>query len=320
MLHNDPFSPKNGTSSRLSHMLLTALGPVIGTYLQDPKVVELMLNDNGSLWVEKLGEHMFDSGHSIPPADGERIIRIITSSMNRECNKDSPSLAAVLPGCGSRFQGFLPPIVSSPSFAIRKKALQVFTLDHYVEKGILEAAHAATIKSAVLQRKNILIVGGTGTGKTTLANAILAEIAKTGDRIITIEDTPELQCTAPNSLSFHTCPPSYTMQHAIKDALRVRPDRIIVGEVRDGSALDLLKGWNTGHNGGIATLHANGALEGLTRLEQLIGEVSVHIPHALIAQAVHVVIVIERRDGGRKVTRVASVCGIEGGSYRLTEG
>ena len=173
------------------------------------------------------------------------------------------------------------------------------------------------IVESIKNRKNILVIGGTGTGKTTLANAVLAEISKTEHRIVTIEDTAELQCTAPNLLAFFTSPPYYTMQHAIKDALRSRPDRIVVGEVRDGSALDLLKGWNTGHNGGIATIHANGAIEGLTRMEQLILEVSVNAPSLLIAQAVDLLIHIERHNFGRRINQIAKVVDYVDGKYIL---
>lgn len=233
-------------------------------------------------------------------------------------NDRTPSLAAVLPGCGSRFQGLLPPVVKHPCFTIRKKALQIFSLQDYVDKAILTTSQQKLIKAVVESRRNILVVGGTGTGKTTLTNAILEEISQTGHRIIIIEDTPELQCTAPNHLTFHIQPQLYTMQHAIKDALRCRPDRIVVGEVRDGAALDLLKSWNTGHNGGVSTIHANGALQGLIRMEQLIQEVSVNVPKELIAEAINLIVYIERvPESGRKVQKVMEVKGINDGQYIL---
>ncbi len=306
--------------ARTIDMLSTALGPVIKGFMQDAQVVEIMLNPDGKLWVERLGTGMADSGHIIPSQDAERIIRLVAAYSGQECHELQPSLASTIPGCGSRFQGFVPPVVTRPCFTIRKKALQVFSLQDYVDNGMMDAAQKQSIIEAIHNRQNILVVGGTGTGKTTLANAILEVISHTGHRIITVEDTPELQCTAPNYLAFHTRPPVYTMQQAVKDALRCRPDRIIVGEVRDGTALDLLKSWNTGHNGGIATLHANGALQGLIRLEQLIQEVSVNVPRELIAEAIDLIVYMERDATlGRKVKHIARVKGMEQGEYVLKD-
>lgn len=310
--------PSHATTFRTIDMLTTAFGVTINAMIADKSVVEIMLNPDGRVWVERLGESVEDSGHTVSGQDAERIIRLIASYGGQECNDLKPSLAATLPGCGSRFQGFLPPIVKQPCFTIRKKALQVFTLQDYVDRGIMEAGQKQVITEAVHQRKNILVVGGTGTGKTTLTNAILEEISQTGHRIVIIEDTPELQCSAPNHLTFHTNPPTYTMQHAVKDSLRCRPDRIVVGEVRDGSALDLLKSWNTGHNGGVATIHANGALQGLVRLEQLIQEVAVNAPKALIAEAVNLIVTIERDAAlGRKIRQTVRVNGLRNGEYAL---
>ena len=177
------------------------------------------------------------------------------------------------------------PVVSSPAFAIRKRPEVVFTLDEYVAGGMMTEAQAAIIRAAAVARQNMLIVGGTGSGKTTLANAILAEPAFAEDRVVLIEDTAELQCSAADQIQMLTkrTEPQVTMTDLVRDTLRLRPDRIIIGEVRDGSALDLLKAWNTGHPGGLATIHANSAAEGLTRLEDLIGEVTQRIPHRAIS-------------------------------------
>lgn len=306
------------THTRTIDMLSMAFGSAINQLMQDKQVVEIMLNPDGKVWVERLSDGIRDSGHHVTAQDAERVVRLIASYSGQECNDRNPSLAAVIPGCGSRFQGLLPPVVQQPCFTIRKKALQLFTLQDYVDKSIMEAGQLHAIRQAVEQRHNILVVGGTGTGKTTLTNAILAEISQVGHRIVVIEDTPELQCTAPNHLTFHTHPPIYTMQQAVKDALRCRPDRIVVGEVRDGAALDLLKAWNTGHNGGVATIHANGPVQGLIRLEQLIQEVVVNVPRELIAEAINIIVYMERdAKTGRKVQQVAEVIGVEGEKYVL---
>ena len=177
---------------------------------------------------------------------------------------------------------------------------------------------AAALRRAAGARQNLLIAGGTGSGKTTLANAILAEPAFAQDRVVLIEDTAELQCTAADKLEMLTkrTDPPVTMTDLVRDTLRLRPDRIIIGEVRDGSALDLLKAWNTGHPGGLATIHANSAMEALTRLEDLIGEVTQRIPYRAIAQAIHLVVFIERTPAGRAIRSVTRVLGWDEGAYR----
>jgi type IV secretion system protein TrbB len=293
---------------RVLEMLTAALGPV-GTLLHEETVIEIMANPDGMVWVERLGA---------PPCL-VRGLRLVASSIGVECHAGTPSLSAVLPGDGSRFQGFLPPVVTQPAFVIRKRALRVFTLADYVEDSTLSAAHALVLEDAVTARKNIVIAGGTGSGKTTLANAVLALMAETGERIVTIEDTPELQCTAPNHLALYTREGVATMQQLVKETMRCRPDRIIVGEVRDGAALDLLKAWNTGHPGGLCTLHANGARQSLTRLEQLVQEAVVTVPRALIAEAVHLIVYLERTPRGRTVHSLATVTGRVGDAYVVQE-
>jgi type IV secretion system protein TrbB len=302
--------------TRLLAMLITALGPV-GAWLREETVVEIMANPDGRVWVEHQGEVPRPTGIVLDPATVERVIRLMASHGRTECHADTPSLSAVLPGDGARFQGFVPPVVTSPAFVIRKKALRVFTLDEYVTSGIMPAPYADVIRDAVRQQHNIVIAGSTGSGKTTLLNAVLALIADTGDRLVTIEDTPELQCTAPNHLALYTREGVATMQQLVKDTMRCRPDRIIVGEVRDGAALDLLKAWGTGHPGGVATVHANGAKETLTRLEQLVQEVVLTVPRALIADTVNLIVFLERVPGGRRVTDLAAVTGLVQGEYVL---
>ena len=279
-----------------------------------------MLNPDGKIWFERVGEGMVYSGVDLSPENALRVIMLAASSVEKFCTEAHPSLAAVLPKGGERFQAVIPPASEQPFFVIRKKALQIFTLDDYVEKGTMSLAQCQVLKKAVIDRHNILVVGGTGTGKTTFANALLQEMSKTNHRILTIEDTKELQCSAENYVSLFVKEPEYTIKMAVKDALRLRPDRIIVGEVRDGSALDLLKAWNTGHNGGIATVHANSASEGLSRIEQLIGEAAANIPYQLIADAINIVVHIIRTPEGRKIEKIAKVQGLgSNGKYILVE-
>jgi type IV secretion system protein VirB11 len=252
-------------------------------------------------------------------ADGERIIRLVAHHVGTEVHGGAPRVSAELPGGAGRFEGLLPPIVTAPSFAIRKPATSVFSLSDYAASGIMSAAEAAMLARAVAERRNILIAGGTGTGKTTLANALLAEMADTGDRIVLIEDTRELQCTAPNCVAMRTCDGIVSLADLVRSSLRLRPDRIPIGEVRGSEALDLLKAWGTGHPGGIGTIHASSASGALLRMEQLIQEAVVTVPRALLAHTIDLVVVLVREGAGRRLSEIATVEGLDPatGEYRL---
>ncbi len=308
-------------SDRKVAALRQAMGPVIAGALADRLVVEVMVNPDGKIWVDRIGEGRSWTGEHLAPADADRILRLLADHAGEVVTRDSPRISATLPETGERFQGAFMPVVSSPAFAIRKRPEVVFTLAEYVAQGIMTEGQVGVIREAAVNHQNILIVGGTGSGKTTLANAILAEPAFARDRVIIIEDTAELQCSAPDQIQMLTkrTDPPVTMTDLVRDTLRLRPDRIIIGEVRDGSALDLLKAWNTGHPGGLATIHANSAAEGLTRLEDLIGEVTQRIPYRAIAQAINVILFIERAPDGRRVRSVARVLGHDQDGYRLEE-
>ena len=226
-------------------MLRTALGPTIAQLLADPAVVEVMLNPDGCLWVDRLGIGIADTGEHFSLADGERIVRLVAHHVGVEVHAGSPRVSAELPETGERFEGLLPPVVAAPCFAIRKPAVAVFTLDDYVTAGVMTAAQASLLRGAVHERRNILVAGGTSTGKTTLTNALLAEVAKTSDRVILIEDTRELQCLTPNLVALRTKDGVATMAELVRSALRLRPDRIPIGEVRGAEALDLIKAWGS---------------------------------------------------------------------------
>jgi len=301
---------------RTRAMLVTALGDEIVTALDDPAVVEIMINPDGRLWVERHGSGRAETGF-VSAADTERVIRLVASHMGRRADAASPIVSAELPIGGERFEGVLPPVTPGPCFSIRKPAGRVIDLETYVASGVMAAHHAEALRLAVLQRENILVVGGTGSGKTTLANALLAEIARTGDRLVILEDTRELVSAAEDSVQLRTQPGSVTLADLVRSTLRMRPDRIIIGEVRGAEALDMLKAWNTGHPGGIATLHANSALGGLSRLEQLIGEASAQVPHDLIAETIDCVVYISRRAGIHRVETVARMKGLGRGGYDL---
>jgi type IV secretion system protein VirB11 len=305
--------------SRGARMLRTAMGTAIANWLADPSVIEVMLNPDGRLWVDRLGEGISDSGERLTAADGERIIRLVAHHVGAEVHSRAPRVSAELPESGERFEGLLPPVVTAPAFAIRKPAVAVFTLADYVEAGIMSAQQADALRRGVTDRLNILVAGGTGTGKTTLTNALLAEVSRTADRIVLIEDTRELQCTAPNLVAMRTKDGVASLSELVRSSLRLRPDRIPIGEVRGAEALDLLKAWGTGHPGGVGTIHAGSALGALRRMEQLIQESVVTVPRALIAETIDLIAVLVRDGTGRRLAELARVHGLDPstGDYRL---
>ncbi len=300
-------------------MLRTALGPAISGYLEDSSIVEVMLNPDGKLWVDRLSGGLEDTNVRIPFGDAERIVRLVAHHVGVEVHAGAPRVSAELPETGERFEGLIPPVVMAPCFAIRRPAVAVFTLTDYVEAGIMTANQAEFLREAVRERKNVLVAGGTSTGKTTLVNALLAEIAKTGDRIVLIEDTRELQCTAPNLVALRTKDGAASLSDLVRSSLRLRPDRIPIGEVRGAEALDLLKAWGTGHPGGVGTLHAGSAIGALRRLEQLIQEAVVTVPRALIAETIDVIAVLAGRGSARRLAELARIEELgSNGDYRLT--
>jgi type IV secretion system protein VirB11 len=299
-------------------MLRSALGPAIGAWLEDPAVVEVMLNPDGRLWIDRLTEGLADTGERLSAADGERIVRLVAHHVGAEVHPASPRVSAELPETGERFEGLLPPVVAAPAFAIRKPAVAVFTLADYVAMGVITADQAEVLRASVAQRRNVLVAGGTSTGKTTLVNALLVEVARTSDRVVLIEDTRELQCQARNLVGLRTKDGVASLSELVRSSLRLRPDRIPIGEVRGPEALDLLKAWGTGHPGGIGTIHAGSALGALRRLEQLVQEAVVTVPRALIAETINVIAVLAGRGCERRLIELARVEGLRpAGDYVL---
>ncbi|MER8529499.1 P-type conjugative transfer ATPase TrbB [Mesorhizobium sp. M0663] len=296
-------------------MLRTAMGPAITEALADPTVIEVMVNPDGALWLDRLGEGRGDTSVHMHPSEAERIIRLVASHVRDEAHADNPIVSAELPS-GERFEGLLPPVVLAPCFAIRKPAAKLYTLADYVADGIMLQVQADALRKAVRERRNILVAGGTSSGKTTLANALLAQVADCDERVILIEDTRELQCAAKDCVALRTRRGSVTLADLLRSTLRLRPDRIIVGEVRGAEALDMLKAWNTGHPGGIATVHANSARSALYRIEQLAQEAVVTVPRRLIADAIDLIVFIAGRGSSRRIDAIAEVTGLDGsGDY-----
>ena len=307
-------TPRDVQTARLSEKLRRELGPVVLKALSDPDVIEIILNPDGRIWVESHTAGMSQTDASMAPTQAENLIGTVAAALNAVANPQNPIIEGELPLTGSRFEGLLPPIAPSPCFVIRKRASVLYTLDHYVKDNIVTRAQAIALRDAIAKRRNIVIAGGTGSGKTTLVNAMIHEMVSLGDqaeRFVIIEDTLELQCAARNALQLHTTDAA-DMTRLVRATMRLRPDRIIIGEVRGKEALALLKAWNTGHPGGVTTLHANSASAALLRLLSLVEEAGVPAQPQLIAEAVNLLAFMERTSiTGRRLTELVHVEGYD---------
>lgn len=311
--------PKNespdSTAKRLTERLRRDFGPLVLNSLLDPLTTDLLLNPDGKLWLKRAGEPMKEIG-TMDAWRATSIIRTLAGLLGKVVTDRDPILDGELPFGGERFAGQMPPVVASPSFSIRKPAITVYDLDSYVANGIMTQEQCDAIKKAVREKKNILISGGTGAGKTTLVNSVIQEIPQ-GDRLAIIQDTAEIQCIAPNVVMLFTSQ-HVDMSDLLRASLRILPDRIIVGEVRGAEALDLLDAWNTGHEGGAATIHSNNARAALPRLRSLVSR-NKYAPkdiEQLIAEVVHVVVQIGKTPEGRKVREIIEVLGYENGHFQ----
>ena len=297
-------------------------GPEIMAAFADPSVLEIMLNDDGKVWIERFGREM-EQISPLNPSLALNVFQLLATGNHVTVGEHRPSLQAVLPPerfGGARFQGYLPPVADRPTFCIRKRPTRVFTLADYVSGGILSEKGAEVLREAILTHKNIVVVGGTGSGKTTFVNALQHELFLLcpQERQLVLEDTREIQSDNPNTV-YLTASDTVTLADLIFGALRYRPDRIHIGEVRDGAALNLLKAWNTGHPGGIGTYHADSAEEALPRMEELVEEATPAPKQPLIGRALDVIVYITKSPEGRKVTDILGVKGwdAKNGEYNI---
>lgn len=302
--------------NRTLDALVNAMGHEILSYMQDDNINEVALNTDQRLWIDTADSGWINTGLTLQPAQAKRIIYGVAALSGTVIDIDNkPYLEAEIKESylfgKARFQGELPAIVDYPSFNIRKHSSRIFNLEDYVRQGAMSKRQRDIIMEAVQNHWNIIAAGGTSSGKTTLLNAVLAEISKTGDRIVIIEDTGELQCSAPNHVNLKTQRPMIDMDTLLRITLRKSPRRIVVGEVRGKEALSLLKAWNTGHDGGCATLHSDSAEETLYRLEQMIAEVSVNPQPAMIGRAVDMVIYIKKEGVRRQIDEIIHVTGYD---------
>jgi type IV secretion system protein VirB11 len=314
---NSPQHLPNTVKERAIQKLKRELGDDILSLLSDTKTLDVMCNPDGQLWVDSVGSDMKCIGR-VSEARAHSIIKTVAAFHGKEVTRYKTLLETTLPLNSERFTAQIEPTVLGPTFNIRTKASCIFPLESYVEKGMMSKAQIEGLKNLIKAHKNILVVGGTGSGKTTLINAIIDAMVKhsPSERLLIIEDTGEIQCLAENAVQFHASI-DIDMTKLIKTTLRMRPDRILVGEVRGAEALDLMDAWNTGHEGGAATLHANDAISALTRLKSLVTR-SPSAPkeiEPLIAEVVHAVVHIERCPHGRRVSEVISIEGYKNNQY-----
>jgi P-type conjugative transfer ATPase TrbB len=292
------------------------MGETIRNAMDDPQVIEIMLNPDGKVWIDKIGSGM-EFLCDMSPVQALQMLGTVAHMLGTVINYHNPKVEGELPGDGSRVEGVIQPVVHNPVFNIRKKASAIFSLAEYIKSGRADDKDIQILCEAISSRKNILVVGGTGTGKTTFVNAIINEMKTLTPqhRLLILEDTLELQCSMDNFVSMRTTS-DMSMQDLLKITMRQRPDRIIIGEVRGKEALDMLKAWNTGHPGGVCTVHANDARAGLLRIEQLISEVSQSPMRDLIAEAIDVVVFLIRDPHiGPKLSELVAVDGVYDGQY-----
>lgn len=307
---------------RLQSKLDSSLGREIDALLGDPSVTDILINPDGRVWVERIGAGLSEVAITFTPARTVSLIKTVATMIEARADQHYPVLDAKLPGSGARFCGMLPPAVGSACVSIRCPPRQIFTLASYSERGCLSARAHAAIVHAIETRLNVLVVGGTGSGKTTFVNALLNEVALRcpADRVLLIEDTPELQCAAANVVAQQSSTAA-ELPALLRATLRMRPDRIVVGEVRGVEALTLISAWNTGHPGGFSTVHANSARAGLLRVERLAAQgTSGFVPRAEVAEAIQFVVFVARGPMGRGVEQVLRVRGLDSrGEYDVEE-
>jgi type IV secretion system protein VirB11 len=304
----------NESESRKLEALECSMGQDLIGFMKDDGVFEIMLNSDGRIWVDRFDKGCIDTGIHLIPKKSETIIKDIAALTGQVISENHPTLSGEIPDSylfdSSRFQGMLPNVVSAPTFNIRKHPKQVLTLDDYVKQGVMSESQRDIIIQAVHDKKNIIAAGGTKSGKTTLLNAILQEISKMTDRVIMIEDTPELRCTAKNFVSLRTMP-EVNMDELLRATLRMTPDRIVVGEVRSGEALSLMDAWSTGHSGGCSTVHSNSAEDTLLRLENMTSRVARNPQQMTISRAVNVIVYLKYENLVRKVREIITVDGYD---------
>lgn len=305
-------------NSRRKVLLDNLLGNLKKYLWEDDNVTEIQINSDSKIWIDTFqGEK--DTGEIFEAEKSKQLINFIASEIGTSIGYGKRIVSGNIPFTLERFEGLLPPVVKpNPVITIRKKPTKIFTLDNYVEVGSLTITQKETIKKAIREYKNILVIGSTGSGKTTFCNAIIKEIEDMGDRLIFIEETPELMSTNPNSVFLESVE-GITMTQLFTSTMRLSPKRIIIGEVRGAEAIDLLTAWNSGHSGGVCTIHSSSVIGGLTQLERYIRRSSADSQSETIGITVNIGIVIEKFQGKRRIKEIKEIKGYKNGEYILED-
>jgi len=324
------FLPKEEKEKLITQVVqdITGLGP-IQPLLDDESVSEIMVNGPGQVYVERFGKLELSMHHFLNDQQVLHVIERIIAPLGRRIDESQPMVDARLPD-GSRIHAIIPPLaLNGPTLTIRKFRKDKLGVQELIQYGALSKEMALFLEQAVIHRMNILVAGGTGSGKTTLLNILSGFIPET-ERIVTIEDAAELRLRQPHVVSLETRPPNIegrgevTIRDLLRNSLRMRPDRIIIGEVRGGEALDMLQAMNTGHDGSLSTVHANTPRDVISRLETLMLMSGYDLPlkaiREQIASAIDLIVLQKRfRDGSRKITHITHVEGIENNTVVLQD-
>jgi P-type conjugative transfer ATPase TrbB len=309
-------------NQRLKQKLWREFGDIILESIASNNIQEIMLNPDGRIWIQDKNLGLYYSGQDMSSLQAMNLIGTIASLSNKFVNEQCPILECELPFLGHRFEAVVPPVVTSPTFCIRKRSNEIYSLDDYVKQEVLSYPQAISLKSAIQARKTILVVGGPGTGKTTFANALLNEMIQqcgNNQRILILEDTRELQSSAPNAVFLQTTP-FVDFQHLLRASLRLRPDRICMGECRGSEMLTLLKSWNTGTPGGLATLHANSGRAALSRIQEMVAESGSYPKPQLIVEAINIVVSFSfHATKGRVVKDILELTGYSNQDFQLRQ-
>jgi P-type conjugative transfer ATPase TrbB len=306
--------------NHLKQKLWREYGDVITESLASDEIIEIMLNPDGGLWVQHKTHGLIFCGYEVSAIQATNLVGTIASLQNKIINEEYPILECELPFLGHRFEALIPPIVSSPIFCIRKKAKEIFSLNDYVNQHIISHQQAQLLREAIYLRKNVVVIGGSGTGKTTFANALLREMAMqcgNSQRIIVLEDTRELQSGFSNTVFLQT-EHKIDFHHLLRAALRLRPDRICMGECRGVEMLTLLKCWNTSTPGGLTTLHANSASAALNRIQEMAAESGYYPKPQLIVESINIIVSLSfHPTKGRVVNDISEVAGYSSQDFQL---
>ena len=302
----------NDNELQIIELIKFNMGEEILNFLKDDDVTEIMVNDDKTVWIQTFSKGLINAGFEMSSTKSLSLIQVVASYSGKIIDAEEPILETELYD-GSRFTGVIFPLTISPTINIRKHSKRIYTFEEYISQNNLLPEQRDLITKSLINKENILIVGATGSGKTTFGNACLEYLSSLEERLGILQDTLELQCHAKNRYYLKTAK-GVSMSALVKVSLRMTPDRIIIGEIRDGAALAMLRAWNSGHNGGFCTIHSDNAKKALGQLEGYIEEVSQTPQKNFIADNINLIVVLKKK----KVIEISRLDGLkDNGQYNL---